>query len=110
MEVLVGSKHLSVDVSCALDVTGREHLVVIAKGTFQIPAPGQRPRPLSPQTIEQADVFLGAPENTAMLYGSDMVRFKPRCDVLFNANAHAPEGQPVQELNVVWQVGPLRKG
>ncbi|MDQ1833213.1 MULTISPECIES: DUF2169 family type VI secretion system accessory protein [Massilia] len=110
MEVILGSKNLVVDISYALDVGGREHLVVVAKGTWQIPAAGQRPRPLPPQALEQADVFVGDPADSAILYGADTPRFKPRCDVLFNANAHAPDGVPVKELAVVWQVGPLRKG
>ncbi|MCE3603002.1 DUF2169 domain-containing protein [Massilia sp. P8910] len=110
MEIIVGSKHLTVDISCALDVTGREHLVVVAKATWQIPAAGQRPRPLPPQALELVDVFVGDPADSAMLYGADMVRFKPRCDVLFNASAHAPVGEPVQELVAAWQVGELRKG
>lgn len=110
MEIIIGSKHLAVDISCALDVSGREHLVVVAKGTWQIPGAGQRPRPLPPRPIEQTDLFLGAPGESAMLYGSDMVRFKPRCDVLFNACAHSPDGDPIRELAVVWQVGQLRKG
>ena len=110
MEVIVGSKYLTVEVICAPDVTGRDHLVVIAKSTWQIPGSGQRPRPLPPQPVEHTDVFVGPPGESAMLYGSDIARFKPRCDVLFNASAHSPDGAPVKELGVVWQVGALRKG
>lgn len=110
MELIVGSKFLAVDTACALDVTGREHLVVVAKSTWQIPHPGQRPRPLPPLALEHGDIYLGEPGDSPMLYGSDMVRFKPRCDVLFNASAHAPDGVPFRELCVAWQVGPLRKG
>jgi hypothetical protein len=110
VEVIVGSSHLIVDVSCALDVSGREHVVIVAKRTWQIPGSGQRPRPLPPQPVVYTDVFVGPPGQSAMLYGSDIARFKPRCDVLFNASAHAPDGSPVKELGVVWQVGALRKG
>lgn len=110
MDFILGSKNLIADYTCSIDTTGREHLVVIAKGTWQIPLPGERPRPLPPVPLEDADVYVGEPGESAMLYGSDMVRFKPRCDVLFNANAHVPDGQPAKELNVVWQVGELRKG
>lgn len=110
MQIIIGSKHIAVDYACVHDVEGREHLVVVAKSTWQIPAMGQRPRPLQPQPIEMADVFIGDPSNSAMIYGADMLRFKPRCDVIFNASAHAPGDQPVQELSVAWQVGDLRKG
>lgn len=60
--------------------------------------------------MELADIFAGDPANSALLYGADTARFKPRCDVLFNASAHAPDGAAVTELGVGWQVGPLRKG
>ncbi|AMP38044.1 DUF2169 family type VI secretion system accessory protein [Ralstonia solanacearum] len=110
MEVVVGSKHLAGSAIVALDVSGREHLVLLAKATWSIPTPGGRPRPLPPQPLEAADVFAGEPGRSALFYGADFARFKPRCDVLFNASAHAPAGQPVTELLVAWQVGPLKKG
>ncbi len=110
MEIITGSKHLAADIAVALDVAGREHLVVVAKGTWSIPQPGQRPRPLPPQPLAQSDVYVGAPGASAMLYGADYARFKPRCDVLFDASAHAPDGSAVREMLVAWQVGTLRKG
>ena len=110
MEVVVGSKRLAGGAIVALDVSGREHLVLVAKATWSIPGPGERPRPLPPQPLAMADVFVDEPGKSAMLYGTDYARFKPRCDVLFNASAHAPAGQPVQDLLVAWQVGPLKKG
>ncbi|NIA00891.1 DUF2169 domain-containing protein [Massilia sp. CCM 8734] len=110
MEIIVASRNLIVDIAVAADVSGREHLVVMTKGTWQIPAPGERARPIPAQAIEQTDIYVGDAGQSAMLYGSDIVRFKPRCDVLFNASAHSPHGEPVKELSVAWQVGPLRKG
>jgi hypothetical protein len=110
MELVVGSAHLAADIAVALDVSGREHLVIATKATWSIPGAGQRPRPLQPQPLMHADVYAAAPGESAMLYGSDFARFKPRCDVLFNACAHSADGQPVTELLVAWQVGPLRKG
>jgi hypothetical protein len=110
MEVVVAGKHLAANAIVALDVAGREHLVMVAKATWSIPGSGERPRPLAPQPLEPADVFVGEPGQSAMLYGSDFARFKPRCDVLFNACAHAPNGAPVRQLTVGWQVGPLKKG
>ena len=106
---MIGSRHHAVDVASALDVSGREHLIVVAKATWQIPADGQRPRPLPPVELAYTDVYIGAPGESAMLYGTDFVRFKPRCDVVFNATAHAPEGRPVTALDVAWRVGPLEK-
>ena len=110
MNIVIDTKFVAADIAIALDVAGREHLVIVAKSTWTIPQPGQRPRPLAPQALEQSDVYLGKPGESAMLYGADFARFKPRCDVLFNASAHAPNGQPVTEMLVAWQVGALRKG
>lgn len=110
MNIVIDNKFVTADIAIALDVAGREHLVIAAKSTWTIPQPGQRPRPLPPQPLVQSDVYLGKPGESAMLYGADFARFKPRCDVLFNANAHVPDGEPVTEMLVAWQVGALRKG
>ncbi|GLS05065.1 hypothetical protein GCM10007860_22150 [Chitiniphilus shinanonensis] len=110
MEVIVGTRHLLASTFTALDLHGREHLVIVAKASWRVPLPGQRPQPLPPSPLVPADLHVGEPGVSAMLYGSDFVRHKPRCDVLFDASAHSPGGQPVRELPVVWQVGPLKKG
>lgn len=109
MEVVVGSRTLIADVAIALDVTGAEHLVVVAKATWQIPSSGQRPRPLEPVPLAYADEFFGSAEDSAMRYGADFARFKPACDVVFDAHAHAPARKAETELVVAWQVGSLRK-
>ncbi len=110
MNIVIDSKYVTADFAVALDVAGREHLVIVAKSTWSIPQPGQRPRPLPPQALVQADVYAGEPGESAMLYGADFARFKPRCDVLFNASAHTPDATSVTEMLVAWQVGTLRKG
>jgi hypothetical protein len=110
MEVIVAGKYLAGSAIVALDVAGREHLVLVAKGTWSIPGSGERPRPLEPQPLEPSDVFVGEPGQSAMRYGADFARFKPKCDVLFNASAHAPNGTLVRQMKVGWQVGSLKKG
>jgi hypothetical protein len=110
MELLVASKHLLAEITTALDVQGREHLVIVVKASWQIPHSGQRPRPIIPTALAQADEFVGEPGESAMLYGADFARYKPRCDVLFDACAHAPQAIEVKELTVAFQVGPIQKG
>ncbi|HEX8610687.1 MAG TPA: DUF2169 domain-containing protein [Telluria sp.] len=110
MEMMVASKHLLADMTTALDVKGREHLVIMVKSSWQIPQSGARPRPIVPQPLEQADIFYGEPGESAMKYGSDFARYKPRCDVLFDAHAHTPAGLPVTELIVGFKLGSLQKG
>lgn len=109
MQIHVVGKHLVADVAVALDVSGREHLVVVAKRSWSIPAAGQRPRPLQPEPLVMADQFYGEPGESALRYGSDFARFKPRCDVLFDACAHAPEGKAVKQMDVEVQVGAMKK-
>lgn len=109
MQIHVGSKHLVADVAVALDVAGREHLVIVAKATWSIPEPGQRPRPLKPQPLVMADEFYGEPGESPLRYGSDFARFKPQCDVIFDACAHAPDGKPVKQMDVEVQVGSMKK-
>ncbi|MDM5181932.1 DUF2169 domain-containing protein [Massilia sp. DJPM01] len=110
MEIMVGSKHYLAEIATALDIHGREHLVIVIKASWQIPNDGQRPRPLPPAALSQVDEFFGEPGASAMRYGSDFARFKPRCDVLFDACAHAPQGEAVRELTVAFQIGTLKKG
>ncbi|MBB3281117.1 DUF2169 domain-containing protein [Mitsuaria sp. TWR114] len=109
MQVHVGSKHLATDVSVALDASGREHLVVIAKATWSIPEWGQRPRPLAPRPIVSTDDYFGDPGESAMRYGADAARYKPQCDVIFDATAYSAAGAPVTTLLAGWQVGALAK-
>ncbi len=109
MELICDSRWLATAVSVALDVTGREHLVVLAKATWALPAPGGRPRPLLPQPLARVDAYYGEPGESPMRHGDDFARFKPRCDVLFDACAHSPDGQPRELLGVGVQVGDMVK-
>ena len=109
MQLHIGSKHLAAAATVQLDVAGREHLVIVAKSTWSIPGPGQRPRPLPPQPVVTADQYFGKPGQSAMRYGSDMARFKPRCDLIFDACGHSPEGQSVTELQAGFELASLRK-
>ncbi|MDH0868138.1 DUF2169 domain-containing protein [Mitsuaria sp. GD03876] len=109
MQLQIGSKQVAADISVAVDVSGREHLVVVAKSTWSLPEAGQRPRPLPPQPLVVTDEYYGEPGESAMRYGSDMVRFKPRCDVILDACAYSADGRPVTELLAGFELGPLRK-
>jgi hypothetical protein len=109
MQIQLGSKHLTADVAVALDVAGREHLVVVAKATWSIPELGQRPRPLKPRPLVMADEFYGEPGESALRAGSDFARIKSQCDVIFDACAHARSNTPIKQMDVEVQVGAMRK-
>ncbi len=109
MQLINGSKFLAVSAFGAHDKAGREHLVIVAKSSWRIPDQGQRARPIEPQPIVEADLYAGEPGMSALLYGSDILHRKPKCDVLLNANGHAPEGKPVAELLAGFRIGNLQK-
>ena len=45
-----------------------------------------------------ADDYYGEPGQSPLRYGADMVRFKPRCDVLFDAVARIPGARMTRTL------------
>lgn len=109
MEIVPASRFIAASVATGIDVAGREYLVVVARSSWQIPQPGQRPQPLPPQPLVEADSRLphpetGEPEAGGLRCGDDFARYKPRCDVIFDACAHAPQGRPVTELGVGFSI------
>ncbi len=95
-----------------LSPEGRELLVVVVKGTFQILSRKNDtdPVPSSEQVpITESDVFSGEAGLSAPLYESDFAPHKPRCDVLLNGSAYAPGGKPARKVHVRLQLGAVDK-
>lgn len=89
---------------------GRELLVVVVKGTFQIPRDSSAPKLLEKQNpLVDADTFTGEPGLSAPIYESDYAPFKPRCDVVLLGSAHAPGGLPARQVRVALSVGQIYK-
>ena len=105
MELFIGSTYVVAELTTAIDKTGREHLLIVAKGTWAIPTKSLYPRPIKATPLQYADIHVGEPGLSAPLYESDFVLKKNRCDVIFNAKAHAPDNQPVRELKVAYRIG-----
>ena len=95
-----------------VDPSGREHVVVVAKGTFLIPDDGG-PATLAPKDqqapLVMADTFTGEPGRSAPVHEAEFAWAKPRCDVLVNGTAHAPEGRPAERVRVGVKLGRWRK-
>ncbi len=108
---LVNETKLVAGYTMATDKTGREWLVVVAKGTYGIPArPDDEPQLLDEQVpLVMTDEFTGEPGFSATLYELDFAPRKPRCDVLLNGSCHAPGGKPATKVTVTLQVGTLTK-
>jgi hypothetical protein len=54
--------------------------------------------------LADTDRFAGAPNRSSVLAESDLCPFKPRCDLLLDAVAHAPGGRPARTFPVRFQV------
>jgi hypothetical protein len=109
MELLNATK-MQAGYTMGMQPDGRELLVVVVKGTFGIPRPGEAPQLLPEQEkLVEADVFTGEPGFSAPLYETDYAPRKPKCDVLLNGSAYAPNGYPTDRVRVGLRVGSMTK-
>lgn len=105
----VNVSNLPAEVFTALDKTGRESLIIVAKATYRFGA-GERVALSEVQCpIAATDVFVGESGLSATLYEADLAPVKKRCDVILDATAHAPDERPVTELPVGIRIGSLSK-
>ena len=107
----VNATKLAAGFNVAMDKTGREWLVVVAKGTYGFPDYSDREPPLLDEQVPlvMTDEFTGEPGLSAPLCENDFAPRKPRCDVLLNGSAYAPSGRPATKVQVTMQVGALTK-
>jgi hypothetical protein len=108
---LINSTRMQAGYTMFTDKSGRDHLVVVAKGTYGIPTrPDEEPELVEAQVpLVMCDEFTGEPGFSAPLYEIDFAPRKPRCDVLLNGSAFAPGGKPAERVIVGLQIGSLRK-
>ncbi len=50
--------------------------------------------------LREVDTFFGDMNVSSVRQESDLCQYKPKCDVIVNATAHAPQGKPVARFNV----------
>jgi hypothetical protein len=93
-----------------VEPSGRELLVVVVKGTFRLPQPGDALRLADEQVpLVYADAFFGEPGKSAPRYESEFVPRKQRCDVLLDGTAYVPHGQRATRIQVGAKVGAWSK-
>jgi hypothetical protein len=110
MEIIKGSKHIDADVFIAYDKFANQHLVVVAKATFNIPANDKMPKAKVPGVkLASDDIYCAEPGLSAPLYETDYVYRKNKCDVIFNAYAHTPNKEPQQKIIVSAQVAEMKR-
>lgn len=107
---LINSTRMTAGYSVAVEPSGRELLVVVVKGTFVLPQPGEPVRLHEEQLpLVMADTFSGAPGASAPLSEVDFAPRKLACDVLLTGSAHAPAGRLVTRQRVELRVGAMHK-
>ena len=108
---LINHSRMRAGYTTALRNDGREWLVVVVKGSFSIPLPGEQWPTLAAKQapLTETDVFTGEPGFSAPLYENDFAPRKPRCDVLLNGSAYAPDGRPTTRVAVGIRLGAMTK-
>lgn len=107
---LINATRMTTGYNMGLEPSGRELLVVVIKGTFVLPRPGEAFRLADEQLpLVMADTYTGAPGFSAPVHEIDFAPRKHACDVLLVGSAHAPAGREVTRQRVGMQVGPMRK-
>lgn len=107
---LINATRMTAGYNMGLEPSGRELLVVVIKGTFVIPKPGETVRLADEQLpLIMADTFTGDPGFSAPVLEVDFAPRKHACDVLLTGHARAPAGKQVTRLRCRLKVGPMEK-
>jgi hypothetical protein len=107
---LLNATGMQAGYSMGMQPDGRELLVVVVKGTFEMPKGAEEPKLAEVQLpLVEADTFTGEPGLSAPIYESEYTPIKPRCDVLLLGSAYAPHGIPAERVRVSLRVGQMSK-
>jgi hypothetical protein len=91
------------------DVAGDDFHVFVLKGTFDI-VPGASLRPVrEQQPLVMADEYYGDPQSSSVRVESDVIPLKRNGEILLEAVACAPQGQPAKSWTVGVEVGRISK-
>lgn len=95
----------------ALDKQGHEVIVLVTRATFALSETRGAPTLVASEQLPliEADVFGPDPAWDAPVFETDFAHFRPRCDVLCHARAHAPRGEPVTTVDVGIRLGQWAK-
>ena len=93
--------------TAALDSEGRDHVVVVVKGSFDLYGDDGKPCVKSDEQdpLVLADTFWGEPGFSAPRTEMDFAHVKPRCDVLFDATVYVPGGKPTETTRAGARLG-----
>ncbi|HKM54791.1 MAG TPA: DUF2169 domain-containing protein, partial [Isosphaeraceae bacterium] len=109
MQINTNTTGMEAGLTVATDKDGRDHCVVVVKGTFVV-GPDGTPSPAETQEpLVTADIHYGDPAATSIQYECEFAMLKPRADVIVNGQAVALGGKPVTEMTVALELGSMRK-
>lgn len=107
MQITYDNSGLRSGLAVATDKSGRDHCVVVVKGTFQV-APDGRVRPAEVQrALVFADEHHGEPGSTSVRHECDFALFKPFTDVV--VHGHAMSARPVARTLLRLELAGRRK-
>jgi len=107
---LINATRMVAGYNMGLEPSGRELLVVVIKGTFVLPKPGEKVRLADKQLpLIMTESFTGEPGFSSPINEIDFAPRKHACDVLLTGSAHAPAGYQVTRQRVSLRVGPIEK-
>lgn len=109
MQITSNTTGMQAGLTVSTDKDGRDHCVVVVKGTFMIGNDGTTTLAEEQEPFVYADAHYGDPGMTSIKYECDFAPFKPRTDVLVNGHAYAPGGKPVKKMTVSLEVGRVKK-
>ena len=109
MQISTNTTGMQTGLSVVTDKEGRDYCVVVVKGTFTFDNNGRPILAEKQELLVYADVHYGDPAETSIKYECDFAPFKPRCDVLLNGSAYAPNGHSAERVTVGLQVGQMNK-
>jgi hypothetical protein len=109
MQITGNTTGMPVELTVFTDKDGRDHYVVVVKGTFSIGPNGKATLAEKQEQLVYADVHYGDPGTTSIKYACDFAPFKPKTDIIVNGHAYSPSGKPVKEMMVGLEIGQVKK-
>lgn len=106
---LINATRMTAGYNMGLEPSGRESLVVVIKGTFRFPQPGEPAGHFALHEeqlpLVMADTFTGEPGLSAPVYETDYAPRKDFADILLLGKAHAPHGRPSTRVETGIRIG-----
>jgi hypothetical protein len=91
------------------DRDGAEVWIVSVKGTYTVADDGHLSLAEKQEPVVFGPKYRGEPTRSSLLYETDLMLTKAATDVVLNATAYAPYGQPVDSVDVSVQIDEWRK-